>query len=76
MTIPPPHSSACEIHVLSYLRAEMALLLKRLELAKEADVAISVHRDTRPLPLSRRTYGPWQFVTLWIVTGSFNVSGW
>lgn len=35
-----------------------------------------MNRDTRPLPLERRTYGPWEFVGLWVVTGSFNVGGW
>ncbi|KAH7062601.1 NCS1 nucleoside transporter [Macrophomina phaseolina] len=35
-----------------------------------------LQRDTRPLPPSRRTYGPWSFVLLWVVTSSFNVGGW
>ncbi|GME65164.1 related to uracil permease [Neofusicoccum parvum] len=35
-----------------------------------------LQRDTRPLPPSRRTYTPLSFVLLWLVTGSFNVSGW
>ena len=32
--------------------------------------------DARPLEPARRTYGVWEFVTLWIVTGSFNIGGW
>ncbi|KAJ0421310.1 permease for cytosine/purines, uracil, thiamine, allantoin-domain-containing protein [Aspergillus carlsbadensis] len=32
--------------------------------------------DTRPLEPARRTFGPWEFVTLWVVTGSFNIGGW
>ncbi len=35
-----------------------------------------ITKDTRPLPASRRTYGPWSFMGLWMVTGSFNVGGW
>ncbi|KAH6689738.1 uracil permease [Plectosphaerella plurivora] len=52
--------------------------LSRLEIAREKDVATTAYmnRDTRPLPPSRRTYGPWQFVGLWVVTGSFNIGGW
>lgn len=42
----------------------------------DTDVDIYVNKDTRPLPPSRRTYGPWEFVGLWMVTGSFNVGGW
>lgn len=53
-------------------------LVRKLEVHKDtdADVDISLNKDTRPLPPSRRTYGPWEFVTLWMVTGSFNVGGW
>jgi len=43
---------------------------------EDADVDIYVNKDTRPLPPSRRPYGPWEFVGLWMVTGSFNVGGW
>ncbi|KEF60185.1 uncharacterized protein A1O9_05035 [Exophiala aquamarina CBS 119918] len=32
--------------------------------------------DTLPLPPERRTFGPWEFVTLWVITGSFNIGGW
>ncbi|CCT76156.1 probable uracil permease [Fusarium fujikuroi IMI 58289] len=53
-------------------------LLKRLEIPRETDVQTKAYmnRDTRPLPLERRTYGPWEFVGLWVVTGAFNVGGW
>ncbi|SPO03120.1 related to uracil permease [Cephalotrichum gorgonifer] len=53
-------------------------LLRRLEVQRDtdADVDIYVNKDTRPLPPSRRPYGPWEFVGLWMVTGSFNVGGW
>lgn len=52
--------------------------LRRLQVPRESDVETTayINRDTRPLPASRRTYGPWQFVGLWIVTGSFNIGGW
>ncbi|KAI1070256.1 hypothetical protein LB507_010369 [Fusarium sp. FIESC RH6] len=43
---------------------------------EDADVDIYVNKDTRPLPPSRCPYGPWEFVGLWMVTGSFNVGGW
>lgn len=53
-------------------------LLRRLEVNRDTDtdVDIYVNKDTRPLPPSRRTYGPWEFVGLWMITGSFNVGGW
>lgn len=53
-------------------------LIRRLEVNRDVDtdVEIYVNKDTRPLPPSRRTYGPWEFVGLWMVTGSFNVGGW
>ncbi|KAL3451546.1 permease for cytosine/purines, uracil, thiamine, allantoin-domain-containing protein [Aspergillus insuetus] len=53
-------------------------LLRRLEVNRDTDapVDIYVNKDTRPLPLSRRPYGPWHFVGLWMITGSFNVGGW
>jgi NCS1 family nucleobase:cation symporter-1 len=35
-----------------------------------------MNKDTRPLPPSRRPYGPWHFVGLWVITGAFNVAGW
>lgn len=34
------------------------------------------NEDTFPLPSERRTFGPWEFVTLWVITGSFNIGGW
>ncbi|CRK15446.1 hypothetical protein BN1723_010674 [Verticillium longisporum] len=51
---------------------------RRIELPRETDVSTTAYmnHDTRPLPPSRRTYGPWQFVGLWVVTGSFNIGGW
>ncbi|TPX10305.1 uncharacterized protein E0L32_008710 [Thyridium curvatum] len=52
-------------------------LVRRLEVNRDTeDVDIYVNKDTRPLPPSRRTYGPWEFVGLWMITGSFNVGGW
>ncbi|KAF2122696.1 uracil permease [Lophiotrema nucula] len=36
----------------------------------------SGNEDTYPLPPERRTFGPWEFVTLWVITGSFNIGGW
>ncbi|KAL0936858.1 NCS1 nucleoside transporter [Colletotrichum truncatum] len=56
----------------------MAGLLRRLQVSRETDVLTTAYmnRDTRPLPPERRTYGPWQFVGLWVVTGSFNIGGW
>ncbi|KAF6830349.1 ncs1 nucleoside transporter [Colletotrichum plurivorum] len=56
----------------------MEALLRRIEVPRETDVLTSsyMNRDTRPLPPERRTYGPWQFVGLWVVTGSFNIGGW
>ncbi|KAF4931496.1 Uracil permease [Colletotrichum viniferum] len=53
-------------------------LIRRIEVNRDrdTDVDIYVNKDTRPLPPSRRTYGPWEFVGLWMVTGSFNVGGW
>jgi nucleobase:cation symporter-1, NCS1 family len=53
--------------------------VRRLEVKRDTDMDIQasyVQKDTRPLPPSRRTYGPWEFVGLWMVTGSFNVGGW
>lgn len=32
--------------------------------------------DTLPLPPHRRGFGPCEFVTLWVITGSFNIGGW
>jgi NCS1 family nucleobase:cation symporter-1 len=51
---------------------------KRIEIPREDDAPTSAYmnRDTRPLPPDRRTYGPWTFVGLWVVTGSFNIGGW
>ncbi|KAH8697839.1 putative uracil permease [Talaromyces proteolyticus] len=36
----------------------------------------NLNPDTRPLEPARRTFGPWEFVTLWVITGSFNIGGW
>lgn len=58
----------------------LSSLLRRLEVPRDpsAPLATSAHLqpDTRPLPPSRRPYGPWSFALLWLVTGSFNVGGW
>ncbi|TQN64041.1 Transporter aclS [Colletotrichum shisoi] len=56
----------------------LTALVRRVQVARETDVATTAYmnRDTRPLPPHRRTYGPWQFVGLWVVTGSFNIGGW
>ncbi|KAL1891417.1 hypothetical protein Sste5346_007680 [Sporothrix stenoceras] len=51
--------------------------LKRLQVdVKEDGQAGLSNEDTKPLPPSRRTYGPWSFVILWVITGSFNIGGW
>ncbi|KAL2861973.1 hypothetical protein BJX68DRAFT_260770 [Aspergillus pseudodeflectus] len=42
----------------------------RLESTKGANL------DTRTLEPARRTFGPWEFVPLWVVTGSFNIGSW
>ncbi|ODN77201.1 hypothetical protein L202_05723 [Cryptococcus amylolentus CBS 6039] len=34
-----------------------------------------INRDTIPQPKSKRNYGPWSFVGIWMVTGSFNIGG-
>lgn len=51
---------------------------KKIRIEPEPDVLTTayINRDTRPLPPCRRTYGPWQFIGLWVVTGSFNIGGW
>jgi NCS1 family nucleobase:cation symporter-1 len=56
----------------------LSRLLSGLEVNRDTDapVDIYVNKDTRPLPPSRRPYGPWHFVGLWMITGSFNVGGW
>jgi len=53
-------------------------LLRKVEISQEPDVVgnAAMNHDTRPLEPERRTYGPWQFVGLWIITGSFNIGGW
>ncbi|KAF4448382.1 putative uracil permease [Fusarium austroafricanum] len=58
--------------------SKMSRLTSWLEVQRDqdTDVEIYVNKDTRPLPPSRRPYGPWEFVGLWMVTGSFNVGGW
>ncbi|KAJ9137270.1 NCS1 nucleoside transporter [Pleurostoma richardsiae] len=55
-----------------------ARLVRRIEVQRDVDMDVDMylHKDNRPLPPSRRTYGPWEFVGLWMVTGSFNVGGW
>ncbi|KAJ7465101.1 NCS1 nucleoside transporter family [Mycena latifolia] len=54
-------------------------LLKRLEVPHEKDANFElsrwINRDIVPLPPSRRTWGPWNFVGFWLVTG-VNISGW
>jgi NCS1 family nucleobase:cation symporter-1 len=52
--------------------------MRRLEVNRDTDTDVGayINKDTRPLPPSRRPYGPWHFVGLWMVTGSFNVGGW
>ncbi|CZR63717.1 related to uracil permease [Phialocephala subalpina] len=59
---------------MSYLKRVRQLL----EVTRDTDTEVNsyINKDTRPLPPSRRTYGPWSFVALWMVTGSFNVGGW
>lgn len=44
-------------------------LLRRVEVNRDIDTDVNayVNKDTRPLPPSRRTYGPWSFVGLWMV---------
>lgn len=44
-------------------------LLRRIEVNRDTDTDVNayVNKDTRPLPPSRRTYGPWSFVGLWMV---------
>ncbi|KAF2219387.1 NCS1 nucleoside transporter [Elsinoe ampelina] len=54
-------------------------LVSKLEVKREkGDGSSTTHAnfDTAPLPPERRTFGPWEFVTLWVITGSFNIGGW
>ncbi|KAI9367374.1 permease for cytosine/purines, uracil, thiamine, allantoin-domain-containing protein [Aspergillus egyptiacus] len=53
-------------------------VFSKLEVDRDTDVQVDIYvnKDTRPLPPARRPYGPWHFVGLWMVTGSFNVGGW
>ena len=53
-------------------------ILRRVEVNRDTDIEVDfyLNKDNRPLPPSRRTYGPLEFVGLWMVTGSFNVGGW
>lgn len=53
-------------------------LLERIEVKDRdrGEVGKGANFDTRPLEPARRTFGPWQFVTLWVITGSFNIGGW
>ncbi|CAD6582606.1 MAG: hypothetical protein CYPHOPRED_002076 [Cyphobasidiales sp. Tagirdzhanova-0007] len=54
-------------------------LIKGLQVPREAEdfakEGVYANRDTLPLPPARRTYGPWSFVGLWVLTGSFNIGG-
>ncbi|RVX68450.1 hypothetical protein B0A52_07450 [Exophiala mesophila] len=52
--------------------------LTRVEVKDQdyGDLGKNANFDTKPLEPARRTYGPWQFVTLWVITGSFNIGGW
>jgi NCS1 family nucleobase:cation symporter-1 len=45
-------------------------LARRIEVNRDIDTNVNayVNKDTRPLPPSRRTYGPWSFVGLWMVS--------
>jgi NCS1 family nucleobase:cation symporter-1 len=51
-------------------------LVRKLEIKQEAGTDHRGNHDTFPLPPERRTFGPWEFVTLWVITGSFNIGGW
>ncbi|EXJ82513.1 hypothetical protein A1O3_06326 [Capronia epimyces CBS 606.96] len=53
-------------------------LVRRLEVkgSNEGTLANRANHDTRPLEPERRTFGPWEFVSLWVITGSFNIGGW
>lgn len=55
-----------------------ARLLQKLEVksSNESNEKGDGNEDTYPLPPARRTFGPWEFVTLWVITGSFNIGGW
>ncbi|KAL5598295.1 uncharacterized protein BROUX77_006129 [Berkeleyomyces rouxiae] len=68
LSLPPRHP----------LTALAKRALKHLEIPSDNDLLTSsaMNEDTRPLPVSRRTYGPWHFIGLWTVTGSFNIGGW
>ncbi|WVQ82887.1 hypothetical protein IAT38_005023 [Cryptococcus sp. DSM 104549] len=54
-------------------------LLKKLEVdrhGEEIEVGGQfINQDTIPQPASQRNYGPWSFVGIWMVTGSFNIGG-
>lgn len=44
--------------------------LKRLQVNVQEDGQVGLsNEDTKPLPPSRRTYGAWSFVILWVITG-------
>lgn len=51
-------------------------LKRRLEVNRDIDTDVNayVNKDTRPLPPSRRTYGPWSFVGLWMVCSSTSIN--
>ena len=51
-------------------------LKRRIEVKRDVDTDVNayVNKDTRPLPPSRRTYGPWAFVGLWMVCSLSAVS--
>ncbi|KAF7190988.1 putative permease C29B12.14c [Pseudocercospora fuligena] len=52
-------------------------LLSKLEVSSyDRSTYEKTNLDIKPLPPERRTYGPWNFVALWVVTGSFNIGGW
>ena len=55
--------------------ARIKRFLKAIEVpGYDTTIAQKLNEDIRPLPPSRRTYGPWQFITLWVVTGQYTLS--
>lgn len=49
-------------------------VVKALEVKSHDNTHVSaINEDTRPLPPERRTFGPWEFVTLWVITGKLSV---
>ena len=60
---------------------EMAIIKKLFKVLEVDDTerkgsAEAKNLDARPLEPARRTYGPWEFLTLWVCTGSWNIGGW